>query len=210
MVNAIRTTSGDSIKKLFVGLMIISLTSAAFAYEACDTDLIENAPSGYTCSVGGSVWRVESPVVKSTILGSNRYRTSGTFLNLNTGIKVLKREGTNYRLDVNEHDCERFGYVLPSGYPENLNGKLGMPNEDSDFVKLEKHHIRDVIPGIKPRSWDVPGPDSDLYYLSSTPANHPVYHYYYAYTWNGEITYEEYYRSDYTHAGMLCILKPNP
>ena len=38
-----------------------------------------------------------------------------------------------------ERYCTSLGAELPSGWPEDFNGKQGFPNHDSDFVRLRKY-----------------------------------------------------------------------
>jgi hypothetical protein len=43
--------------------------------------------------------------------------------------------------------CKSLGAELPSGWPEDLNGKHGFPNKDSDFVRLRKYMAAEYAAG---------------------------------------------------------------
>jgi|GEM_PF-2425581 len=51
-----------------------------------------------------------------------------------------KKDGSLRPMTLKEAEvyCEKIQAKLPSAYPEELNGKEGLPNRDSDFVRLNK------------------------------------------------------------------------
>lgn len=113
--------------------------------EDCSLEKSAKAAVGTVCKVGGFLWKIEA---------------DGTVRDLKSGKLVSKVLGKS-----NQYNAKSLcpaGMDLPTGYPESLNGKTFLkkdgyafdvtyPNEDSDFVMLEKHGIRQVAPEMNTR-----------------------------------------------------------
>lgn len=90
--------------------------------------------------------------------------------------------------------CKEQGQYLPSGWPEDQNGKNGFPNFDSDFVSAIKHDIREVFLD-----------KNDDWSWSSTV--HPDFSDY-AYGNNGRSGYVRYVRRDFSCIGSVrCVAR---
>ena len=45
----------------------------------------------------------------------------------------------------------KLDWSLPSAYPQSLNGKQGLPDQDSDFTALENDGFEEVVPNVEGR-----------------------------------------------------------
>lgn len=106
--------------------------------ETCDPSKVEQAAAGYMCRADDVVWKIES----QAYAGKRVYR------DMKSGIRVTAPLDGKHSQYSAEGLCKN-GFHLPTGYPAGINGKYGLPTQDSDFTTLENDHVRDVVPGIK-------------------------------------------------------------
>lgn len=144
------------------GLLCVTALSAQ-AVETCDSVKNEKAEQGYVCQVytaGGPVfWSLEIKTSAGRMVWKDH--KSGLFVSdhfLGTQNYYQAKVLCNApQVSPPEFDprggLSSIQWRLPSGYPENMNGQYGFPNEDSDWVTLEKNGIRKVLPPVRRWYW---------------------------------------------------------
>lgn len=151
--------------------------------EACDPAKVATAESGYICRADLALW----------LVNSDTYAGKRVYTDLKSGLKVTETVATK----INQYDAEKQckdGFSLPTGYPSSQNGTNGFPKQDSEFVRLESDHIRDVVPGMNDNKW---------FWSSSVLANNT----YFAYDFFGFNGYIDYDNRGYVfpNSAVVCV-----
>ncbi|MBI2608433.1 MAG: hypothetical protein HYW47_02410 [Deltaproteobacteria bacterium] len=119
--------------------------------ELCDLEKTKQTDQGYKCKVetedGDVVWYLHT----KTESGKKVWKDMKSGLLVSD---ILDGTFTHYQAqDICTHpssleargNLSNITWSLPTGYPKDLNGKHGFPNEDSDFETLEDNGVLKVI-----------------------------------------------------------------
>jgi len=194
-------------------ILLFSSPSLVFAdsqLEACDPNKVAQAQSGYRCQAGDFIWEVG----ETTGSGKRVYKdlTGGLLVS-----GVVAENTAQYGALSLCTDDSNITWNLPSGYPkyeagkesgqlpkngrclwgeEYRDGKCFFPSADSDFVILNTHHVREVVPEVK---------DGHFWSSSIDPSNTYLAYAYFAGSY-GDVSPSFRYGYTYWYA-VLCTAR---